>query len=73
MMSQQVRNLELHGLISTRKEGTQRHCSLRNRDVLNMLDCVRRHLYDYLSRGGGGVVLDPEHALPSGDSSRSGT
>ena len=50
MMSQQLQILEYHGLISSRKEGVHKFCSLRNPDVLAMLDCMRRHLYKCLSQ-----------------------
>lgn len=56
MMSQQLRTLEYHGLIASHKEGTQKYCALRNRDVLNMIECLRKHLHTYLSGGGIGPV-----------------
>ena len=59
-MSQQIKILEYHGLIASRKEGTHKYCSLRNRDVLAMLDCIHRHLYTYLSQGSiGPIAIHP--------------
>lgn len=56
MMSQQLQTLEYHGLIESRKEGTQKFCALRNRDVLKMIECLRKHLCHYLAGGGIGPV-----------------
>ena len=56
MMSQQLQTLEYHGLIESRKERTHKLCSLRNRDVLKMIECLRKHLHDYLAKGGIGTV-----------------
>ena len=61
MMSQQLRTLEYHGLISSRKEGVQKYCRLRNHDVLNMLECVHRHMHRYLS--GAGIGASTEDAV----------
>lgn len=52
MMSQQLRRLEQQGLISTRKVGTTKQCSIRNRDFLKLFSCLRNHLRVVL--GGGG-------------------
>lgn len=52
MMSQQIQILEYHGLVRSRREGTHKYCSLSNRDVLAMLECLRRHLHTYLSGTG---------------------
>jgi DNA-binding transcriptional ArsR family regulator len=60
MMSQQIQNLEYHGLVASRREGAHKYCSLSNRDVLAMLDCLRRHLYNYLS----GTVIGPAAHAP---------
>ena len=57
VMSQQLQTLEYHGLIASIREGSFKHCSLCNRDVLNMLECVRRHLHCYLSGSGFGPHL----------------
>ncbi len=48
MMSQQLHVLEEQCIIATRKEGTTKFCRLRNPEVLNMMDCLRSHLYSYL-------------------------
>ena len=56
MMSQQLQTLEYHGLIETRKDGTQKFCALRNRDVLKMIECLRKHLHQYLATGGIGTA-----------------
>lgn len=48
MMSQQLARLEVHGLISTRKEGTVKYCSLRNWEFLKVFSCMRNHLLDVL-------------------------
>jgi ArsR family transcriptional regulator len=49
MMSQQIQILEYHGLVSSRREATNKYCSLTNRDVLAMMACIQRHLHEYLS------------------------
>ena len=48
MMSQQLAQLESHGLISTHKEGTAKYCSLRNRDFMKVFACMRNHLLGVL-------------------------
>ena len=48
MMSQQLIQLETHGLISTRKEGTVKYCTLRNRDFLQVFSCMRNQLVNVL-------------------------
>jgi ArsR family transcriptional regulator len=44
MMSQQLGILERQGLIRTRREGTTKHCALRNPDFLKLFACLRNHL-----------------------------
>jgi len=61
MMSQQLQTLEYHGLVASYREGTHKYCSLRNRDVLAMMECLRRHLHAYLSGG----VIGPAPEAPS--------
>jgi DNA-binding transcriptional regulator GbsR (MarR family) len=53
MMSQQLRRLEQQGLISTRKVGTTKQCSLRNRDFLKLFACLGNHLRTVLAGVGG--------------------
>ncbi len=48
MMSQQLSILETHGLIRTRKEGTVKHCALRNPDFVHLFACLRNHLLTVL-------------------------
>ena len=60
-MSQQLQILENHGLVGSTRQGTHKLCHLRNRDVLEMLECLRRHLHTYLSSGRiGPVWTSPE-------------
>jgi ArsR family transcriptional regulator len=47
-LSLQLKVLVDQGLVATSKDGTVKHCSIRNRDFLNMFDCMRRHLTDVL-------------------------
>ena len=61
MMSQQLQTLEYHGLIASYRDGRQKFCLLRNRDVLAMMECLRRHLHAYLSGG----VIGPVTGVPS--------
>ena len=62
MMSQQLQTLEYHGLVASSREGTHKHCSLQNRDVLAMIECLQRHLHAYLSGG----VIGPVSGTPHG-------
>ncbi|MFU8779595.1 MAG: ArsR/SmtB family transcription factor [Kiritimatiellia bacterium] len=48
LMSQQLKILYQQGLISIRKEGTQKICTLRNRDFLKLFDCMHGHLRQFL-------------------------
>ena len=52
MMSQQLRILEQQGLVACRKEGTTKHCSIRNRDFLKLFDCMQHHLVQVLHMPG---------------------
>lgn len=56
-MSLQLRTLETSGLVSSQREGTFKYSSLRNRDVLRMMECLRLHLHHYLSGNAFGVDL----------------
>jgi len=49
MMSQQLKILCQQQLIKIRKEGTQKYCSLSNRDFLKVFDCMHKHLRKYLN------------------------
>ena len=48
MMSQQLKILYVQELISVRKEGTLKYCSLRNSDFLKLFDCMQKHLRKFL-------------------------
>lgn len=49
MMSQQLKTLSQQKLILIRKEGTQKYCSLCNRDFLKLFDCMHSHLRQFLN------------------------
>ena len=49
MMSQQLKILCQQRLISIRKDGTQKYCSLCNRDFLKLFDCMHKHLRTFLN------------------------
>ena len=49
MMSQQLKILCQQKLVSIRKEGTQKYCSLANRDFLKVFSCMHMHLRKYLN------------------------
>lgn len=49
MMSQQLKILCQQQLVTIRKEGTQKYCSLKNRDFLNVFTCMHTHLRKYLN------------------------
>ncbi|MCK5804982.1 MAG: helix-turn-helix transcriptional regulator [Lentisphaeria bacterium] len=59
-MSLQLQTLEASGLVSSRREGAFKHCTLRNRDVLNMMECLRLHLHTYLTGRGLDFVSELE-------------
>jgi ArsR family transcriptional regulator len=48
LMSQQLKILVQQGLVSIRKEGTQKYCTLQNRDFLKLFDCMHSHLRTFL-------------------------
>jgi len=48
MMSQQLKILSQQGLISIRKEGTLKYCTLQNRDFLKLFECMHNHLRTFL-------------------------
>lgn len=48
LMSQQLKILSRQGLISIRKSGTQKICTLQNRDFLKLFDCMHGHLRRFL-------------------------
>ncbi|MBM4152347.1 MAG: helix-turn-helix transcriptional regulator [Kiritimatiellaceae bacterium] len=49
MMSQQLKILCQQGLVTVRKEGTQKVCMLRNTDFLKLFDCMHNHLRTFLN------------------------
>ena len=49
MMSQQLKILSQQKLVAIRKEGTQKYCSLCNRDFLKLFDCMHKHLRQFLN------------------------
>lgn len=49
MMSQQLKILSQQQLVTIRKDGTQKYCSLRNRDFLKVFSCMHTHLRKYLN------------------------
>ena len=49
MMSQQLKILCQQKLVSVRKQGTQKYCSLSNRDFLKLFDCMHKHLREFLN------------------------
>jgi DNA-binding transcriptional ArsR family regulator len=49
MMSQQLKILSQQQLVNIRKDGTQKYCSLRNRDFLKVFSCMHTHLRKYLN------------------------
>ena len=48
-LSLQLKLLVDQGLVATRKEGTVKHCSIRNPDFLKLFTCLRRHLTEVLT------------------------
>jgi ArsR family transcriptional regulator len=49
MMSQQLKILCQQKLVEIRKEGTQKYCSLYNRDFLKVFSCMHKHLRQFLN------------------------
>jgi ArsR family transcriptional regulator len=49
MMSQQLKILCQQGLVSIRKEGTLKYCTLQNRDFLKLFECMHSHLRTFLN------------------------
>ncbi len=49
MMSQQLKILCQQKLVAIRKDGTQKYCSLCNRDFLKLFDCMHMHLRKFLN------------------------
>ena len=49
MMSQQLKILCQQKLVAIRKDGTQKYCSLSNRDFLKVFDCMHLHLRKFLN------------------------
>jgi len=47
-LSLQLKLLVDQGLVATKKEGTVKRCSIRNRDFLKLFTCLRRHLTEVL-------------------------
>lgn len=48
MMSQQLKILAQQGLVSIRREGTLKYCTLQNRDFLKLFECMHKHLRTFL-------------------------
>ena len=48
-LSLQLKLLVDQGVVATRKEGTLKHCSIRNPDFQKLFACLRRHLTEVLS------------------------
>lgn len=51
MMSQQLKLLSQQKLVALRKEGTQKYCSLCNRDFLKVFDCMANHMSHFMTPG----------------------
>jgi ArsR family transcriptional regulator len=49
MMSQQLKILCQQKLVTIRKDGTQKYCTLANRDFLKVFDCMQTHLRTFLN------------------------
>ncbi len=47
-LSLQLKMLVDQGLVATRKVGTVKNCSIRNRDFLHLFECMRHHLAEVL-------------------------
>ena len=47
-MSHQLSVLCAQGLVSMRREGTVKYCSLRNRAFLRLFQCLESHVHDVL-------------------------
>jgi len=47
-LSLQLKVLVDQGLVATCKDGTVKHCSVRNPDFLKLFACLRRHLTEVL-------------------------
>ena len=47
-LSLQLKVLVDQGLVATCREGTVKHCSIRNREFLKLFTCLRRHLTEVL-------------------------
>lgn len=48
MLSQQLRTLIQYGLVSVRRDGPVKLCSLQNPDFLKLFDCMHSHLRTFL-------------------------
>lgn len=49
MMSQQLKILCQQKMVDIRRKGTQKYCSLSNRDFLKVFDCMHKHLRQFLN------------------------
>ena len=49
MMSQQLKILCQQKLVTIRKDGTQKYCTLCNRDFLKVFSCMHTHLRKFLN------------------------
>ncbi len=48
VMSAQLTILRSQGLISMRRQGNVKYCSLRNREFLRLFKCLESHIHDVL-------------------------
>ena len=48
VMSAQLSVLRAQGLVTMRREGNVKHCSLRNRDFLRLFKCLESHIHNVL-------------------------
>lgn len=47
-LSLQLKMLVDQGLVATCRAGTVKHCSIRNKDFINLFTCLQRHLTEVL-------------------------
>lgn len=48
-MSQQLGMLEERSLVQVRRDGTTKYYSLKNKDFVQLITCLRKHMLEYLS------------------------
>ncbi|MBT8042945.1 MAG: metalloregulator ArsR/SmtB family transcription factor [Pontiella sp.] len=49
MMSHQLKTLSQQKLVTIRKEGTQKYCSLANTEFIKVFSCMQNHLRNFLN------------------------